>query len=419
MKIDYNNKYISQLLKKGEFGLEKESLRVTHLGKLSQSKHPFPNDPHISRDFCENQTEIITDVFDSVDGVLDDLKKLHCILNEKLSSSGEYLWSFSNPPKFDTPDEIPIAEVNDNNYRNYLSKKYGKVKMLYSGIHLNFSFPQNVIFHLFNISGDNNLTDFKNKFYLSLSSKLVEYSWLIVYLTAASSVIDNSFLKHLGLDENLKYKYSSFRCSEIGYRNFFTPILDYTDLDGYIDSINRYINSGELFSGSELYYPVRLKPRGKNSLDSLKNKGVNHIELRMLDVNPLSEIGIFKEDIEFIHLLIIYLLSLGECEFTEQRQTEAMENMLKGSLYDDTFIFTENVSLKERALAELSKISDFTDKYYPEYRGAAEHQINKIKNSRRYAEIVRNTYQNDYNRLGLELSKKYREVNRNVYAFCG
>ena len=96
-----------------------------------------------------------------------------------------------------------------------------------------------------------------------------------------------------------------------------------------------------------------------------------------------------------------------------------MENMLKGSLYDDKFIFTENVSLKERALAELSKISDFTGKYYPEYRGAAEHQINKIKNSRRYAEIVRNTYQNDYNRLGLELSKKYREVNRNVYAFCG
>ena len=47
----------------GNFGLERESLRVTEAGRMAQTPHPFPPDhPRIVRDFCENQTEINTGV---------------------------------------------------------------------------------------------------------------------------------------------------------------------------------------------------------------------------------------------------------------------------------------------------------------------------------------------------------------------
>ena len=48
---------IRSLLRQGHFGIEKESLRVTGSGRMSHSPHPFDaDDPHIVRDFCENQT---------------------------------------------------------------------------------------------------------------------------------------------------------------------------------------------------------------------------------------------------------------------------------------------------------------------------------------------------------------------------
>ena len=46
----------------GKFGLERETLRVTPQGYLSQTPHPFPGNPHIDRDFCESQIEIISPI---------------------------------------------------------------------------------------------------------------------------------------------------------------------------------------------------------------------------------------------------------------------------------------------------------------------------------------------------------------------
>ncbi len=56
---------VRPLLLKGNFGLEKESLRVTPDGYFAHTSHPFPEDDHIVRDFCENQTEINTPVLPS------------------------------------------------------------------------------------------------------------------------------------------------------------------------------------------------------------------------------------------------------------------------------------------------------------------------------------------------------------------
>ena len=65
MSFDFKNPNIKQHMLEGKFGLEKESLRVTTKGFLSHTKHPFVGEPHMERDFCENQTELITGVADS------------------------------------------------------------------------------------------------------------------------------------------------------------------------------------------------------------------------------------------------------------------------------------------------------------------------------------------------------------------
>ena len=56
LKPQFSTKYIPG----GTFGLERETLRVTSEGNISHTLHPFPDDMHIVKDFCENQTEINT-----------------------------------------------------------------------------------------------------------------------------------------------------------------------------------------------------------------------------------------------------------------------------------------------------------------------------------------------------------------------
>ena len=276
------NKYINE----AEFGIERESLRVSADGSLAQTPHPFESHKNIDRDFCENQIEFISDVFNKPEQVNEQLWELQRLVNGKLKENGEFLWSFSNPPRISGENEIPVAEYtgslrNKSVYRRYLAKKYGKIKMLFSGIHLNFSFTQELIKTVFEQSEYNDFNDFKNDLYLKLAARLTEYAWLVVYLTAASPVSDDT----VGTESNI---YSSIRCSERGYWNYFTPILDYSNLQRYTGSIQKYIDDGNLRSVSELYYPVRIKPRGANSLEALAKNGINHIELRVIDVNPLT-----------------------------------------------------------------------------------------------------------------------------------
>lgn len=409
------NIVLKNLTSIGEYGLEKESLRVNTDGSLAQSEHPFLGNPHISRDFCENQIEIITDVFDSVDGLIAQLEQIHRVIYAELKSRNELLWCFSNPPRFTSSDEIPVAKLDDNGYRLYLAEKYGKVKMLFSGIHMNFSFPNELLKAWFEASGSADFLDFKNTLYLELAAKLTAYSWLIVYLTAASPVLDSSFAENGGIDASELEKYASVRCGERGYWNFFTPILNYSSLEKYIESIEKYISSGELKSESELYYPIRLKPSGKNSLSRLGAEGISHIELRLLDVNPLSEVGIFKEDISFIHLLMLYLLSLNYEGFDASSQKKAIKNIKSAALYDDKSARIDlgagETDLRTAALAELEKIEKFVEENVPEFSDTVRCQKSKITNENaRYADKIRMIYSENYNEKGIELAKKRREV---------
>ena len=129
-------------------------------------------------------------------------------------------------------------------------------------------------------------------------------------------------------------KAASLRCSEAGYWNDFIPILDYTTLDKYIGSIEALVNEGKLCTPWELYLPVRLKPRGANDLNNLR-KGIDHIELRMIDLNPLYKNGVCKKDLEFIHLMLIYFAASPPFSFNKTEQELAVKNMQESALLKD------------------------------------------------------------------------------------
>ena len=400
MLLDIKNDTIKEYLNQAEFGIEREGLRICSDGRLAQSPHPFESNENIDRDFCENQVELISDVFVEPKQVNEHLISLQKIVNSRLKEQDEYLWPFSNPPRISGESEIPVARYsgslqNKSVYRQYLAGKYGKVKMLFSGIHLNFSFTNKLINTAFEQSGYESLTDLKNDMYLKLAARLTEYAWLVVYLTAASSVADSS----VGTGSNI---YSSVRCSDIGYWNHFTPVLDYSGLKSYISSIRKYIDDGNLRSVSELYYPVRLKPRGANSLEALEENGINHLELRVIDVNPLSQTGIFAEDIRFVHLLILFLVSLPESDFNGKDQIKAIRDVKSAALFG-------NEDIRQRAISVLEEVKHFTRIHFPKYSDIIDYQINKTVIGCSYAERVSSRFGDDYMNKGIALAKKYRE----------
>ncbi|MGN1432834.1 MAG: glutathione synthase [Ruminococcus sp.] len=423
MSFNFDNINIINNMYKGSFGIEKESLRVNTDGFLSHTPHPFGNDTHIDRDFCENQVEIVTDVFDDTSGVFSQLSFLHnTVVKELLSleTGSEILWLFSNPPYVKGESDIPIASFKGSLkgkeiYRKYLAEKYGKKKMLFSGIHFNFSFADELLKYGFIESKMESFADYKNNLYLELAKKMTKYSWLIVYLTAASPIMDGSFFDDSAIEKDVVTPFSSARCSKIGYWNEFTPILNYHSLKSYVDSIQHYIADGLLKSASELYYPIRLKPLGANSIENLEKYGVNHIELRMLDLNPLSPVGIFREDMDFIHILILYLTSLEDEDFSENSQICAIKNVKLAAEYDDenTFISFggEKITLKSAAFNVLCDMQNFFEKYNQKKAlNIIDYQKNKITDkSKRYVEIIRKDYSRSYVKNGILLSLKYAD----------
>ena len=422
MSIDFSNANIRQHMLEGKFGLEKESLRVTTKGFLAHTKHPFVNNPNIERDFCENQVEIITDVSDSVEQAWEQLAKFqkHVVDTLQHQKSGkELLWPFSNPPYVLGESDIPIASYQakfhgKRLYREYLATKYGKKKMLFSGIHFNFSFSEAFLTAAYSQSEFSTMREFKDRIYLELAKKVTIYSWLIVYLTAASPVMDGSFFSEKEIGKSVEKDLASPRCSNIGYWNDFDIILQYDSLQSYIESIESYVENGQLKEPAELYYPVRLKPAGENTLERLKENGVNHIELRMLDLNPLESVGICKKYLHFLHLFLIYLLSLEDEVFWPFEQVMAIKNEKNAAKYDDKKIWIEtgwnsSMPIRHAALQVLSSLERF-------YAGLGEFQLVKIIQEQeqkvlfpemRYAVQVKSLFQDNYVRRGIALAEEY------------
>ena len=413
---------VRELLLKGNFGLEKESLRITPDGFMATTPNPFTGYEHIVRDFSENQVEINTSIQPTPEAVIAELDHYNAIVQNTLRTSEprELLWPFSNPPYIRTERDIPIAQfegalASKTVYREHLSDVYGRYKMAFSGIHFNYSFADELLEADFALSDYNSFTDYKNGLYTVLAERAVAYGWLMVAITAASPLMDSSYVEKNRLGQDLYQGLSSVRCSELGYWNFFAPILDYTSHIAYADSIQRYIDEGLIAYPSELYYPVRLKPRGENDLDTLRREGVSHIELRMLDLNPLCKCGLDTRDVFFAQLLLVWLASTPRQPFSTRDQVQALQNFKNAAHYDLKTVKIvvpngEVYSVAHAALNVIGFMEEFFGDYSDEVAACLEFQKQKfIDPETRYAWQVRHAYEGGFVQKGLALAEKLQE----------
>ena len=300
----------------GNFGLEREALRVTGEGRMALTPHPFPPDhPRIVRDFCENQTEINTRVWPTAEEAVAELKEINAAIHAAIAPQGETLWANSNPPPIADESEVVPARfegalAGKSTYRDYLATKYGKRLMAYCGIHFNFSFGEKLVAAAGGMRSraSASLRDFRDELYLHVAAQCVKWGWAIVALTAASPA----------------GQYASVRCSERGYWNRFVPVLDFSSAGAYAKSIARYVQEGLLVAPSELYYPVRLKPHGPNNLLTLAERGVDHIEIRCVDLNPLTGGLVDLRDVAFIHLFMLWCAAQARETLSAEKQAESV-----------------------------------------------------------------------------------------------
>lgn len=425
--LHINNLYIKEHLLDGNFGLEKESLRITGDGHFSHTKHPFPDDPNITRDFSENQIEINTGVHNSPEGAIEELKGHTERVLEKLQSlpEPEFLWPFSNPPYIKNELDIPIAQfegelAEKTAYREHLSRRYGRYKMTFSGIHFNFSFSEDLLKADYELALKDqgpdgkamSFQEYKNELYLSLAKRMSVYGWIIVPITAASPLLDSSFMEKGVYDGDIFTGMASVRCSEMGYWNEFTPIFNYESLPQYVDSMQHYVDDGALKAPSELYYPIRLKPAGPNSLSALRENGADHIELRMIDLNPLEETGLDIRDIKFAHLMLIWLAGTPDVPVTINDQVHAVQNFKNAARYDLKTVYMYDENGDSYSFVSASKIIIERMRFFFRPLGIdvndiLDYEYDKFTNAEnRYAYKVRKLYNGSFVKKGLELTKE-------------
>ncbi len=333
-------------LLEGGFGLEKESLRIDGGGFLAHTPADFADDVHIVRDFSENQVEVNTPVCPTPAEAVQSLEHYNALVQRAIAAlpERELLWPFSNPPYILGEKDIPIAQyfgddASKTEYREYLSDRYGRYKMAFSGIHINYSFGEELLRadYALACAEDPNAFDsfkaYRDQFYVRLAENCVAYSWILTAVMAASPVMDSSFVEKGRIGGDLFQGLATVRCSELGYWNFFAPILDYTDPTAYAESIQRYIDNGMIRYPSELYYPIRLKNFGPYSLEGLK-EGISHIELRMVDLNPLVRAGIDERDVLFSQLFLVWAAAQPPANLSVKDQVQAVQNFKNAAHYD-------------------------------------------------------------------------------------
>jgi glutamate--cysteine ligase len=394
------------LFTRTEHALEKESLRVDRQAHLQQSPHPKAlgsplTNPSMSLDFAEAQPEIITPVFDSIEETLSFLHDYHKFTYHKLGN--EYLWPYSTPCIVPSDEHIAIAQFGTSDsakakdrYRKGLSSRYGRKIQCLSGVHYNFSFSKEIWNYLHKEWGnDQEYKDFVSGSYLHIMRNFFRLNALNIYLFGATPVCDASFLSAStpGIQEISKDSFSfdgatSIRMSQHGYhspqqKNLF---IDYNDLGSFVSSLQSALNtkhsdfenlrnSNLLQIPAELYQAIRLKVSDTNHLDffeSLDSNGIDYIELRAIDLDPFSPIGVSQEQLHFLQLLLFHCLLNESPPLTQREQAELSDNdslvALHGRLprtqlkIDGTSVlFTDWAS---ETLSELSGTADFLDKVH-------------------------------------------------------
>ena len=340
-------------------GIEKESLRVRPDGPLASTPHPKAlgsplTHPHITTDFSESQLELITGVHADVESCLEELKQIHQFVHRDIGD--ETLWCASMPCTLPADEDIPLGRFGNSNvgraktvYRSGLSHRYGSRMQTISGIHYNFSMPEQAWPPLQKAAGNSGpVQSFQDAAYFSLIRNFRRHSWLLLYLFGASPAVCNSFVA--GRDHGLQHLVpgtmylpwaTSLRMSPLGYQSAAQGSLavSYNDLDTYAHSLSdalthpypdyekigirdgddyRQLATTLLQIENEFYGTIRpkrpIRP-GERPLHALRERGVEYVEVRLMDLDPFCPIGITAATIRFLDIFLLHcLLSEGPAD---------------------------------------------------------------------------------------------------------
>ncbi len=254
-----------------QIAIEKESL----VYKENWDNANFKLDdlhPQMEIDFANNQMEIISSINDCEYCLTRELKSIQnqSVLQNKI------IWPFSIAP---THKQVYNYDLKDYTYRKYLLDKYGQEKMLMSGIHYNYSND------LLKTQAD----------YFDLLKKSYEFLPILIQFISFSPYLNENLLglEKFGNSYGLKDAISLRNSIEYGYSNEQFLELQYHDLNVYNTSIEDAVDNNLIINNREVYSKIRLKD--------------GYIELRAIDLNPFSKVGITKDIILLIKLFFNYL----------------------------------------------------------------------------------------------------------------
>ena len=319
-------------------GLEKESLRAAPDGALALTPHPAAlgsplTHPHITTDFSESQPELVTGTHGSVQACLDELRQIHQVVYAEMAALGdEMLWASSMPCKLPPDEMIPLGYYGTSNvgraksvYRMGLGHRYGRRMQTISGIHYNWSLPG---------AGSEQ--------YFGLIRNFRRHAFLLLYLFGASPVVCGTFvqgrqhaLQPLGSRAMYLPPATSLRMGRLGYQSDAqsTLAVSYNGLEGYAASLQDALTrpwpayeaigiqapSGDynqlavtlLQIENEFYGTIRPKrviEPGERPLHALRARGVEYVEVRLMDLNPFLPVGIDEQTMRFLDVFLLHCL---------------------------------------------------------------------------------------------------------------
>ncbi len=415
-----------RLLKDSEHGIERECLRVSPKGRLSQTSHPYKlgsalTHPYITTDFAESQLELVTPVFKKEESALSFLKDIHVFTNKNLKS--EHVWPLSMPCILPSENDIPLAQYGKSregkkrtDYRLGLGYRYGRKMQTVSGTHYNFSFSEKFWDRMHKLyGGKSNRQKFISESYLKLVRNFLRLGWLNTYLFGAAPAVDKSYLskKHPAIKKFDKYtRFSphatSLRLSNVGYYSVVQSQLaiSFNNLDDYIYDLKcaismsspRYkgikgLNDHILQIENEHYSRIRPKPwlrETETPLEALERDGIKYVEVRAVDINPYEAIGLKKDQLCFLHAFLVYCLFKESPQINRKEEKTITDNQNKVALYGHK----PNLKLRnkgkmidmktwgERILGEIGIVAELMDKNFPgaRYGRCLGHEINKLRN---------------------------------------
>lgn len=340
-----------QALKGIQRGLERETLRVNADGSLATTGHPAAvgaalTHQWVTTDFAEALLEFITPVDGDINHMLTFLRDLHRFAARSIGD--ERMWPLSMPCYIAPGQDIELAQYGTSNvgrlktlYREGLKNRYGALMQTISGVHYNFSLPMAFWQAKCGVANAEEGKEAISAGYFRQIRNYYRFGWVIPYLFGASPAICSSFLQ--GKETALPFEKTpggmyylpyatSLRLSDLGYTNKSQSNLGITfnDLQGYVAGLKRaiktpseefaririekdgkfrQINSNILQIENELYAPIRPKRvtrSGETPSDALLRGGIEYIEVRSLDINPFSPIGVDEQQIRFLDLFMVW-----------------------------------------------------------------------------------------------------------------